>query len=324
MSRKVTRELTFHQVFTEDIARRSSKSRRDRELARDYATDWRELLDAVSRVGIVDDGLGYVAYPETEPPCLSIVRPAKRGFAVHLRQHEAAAVEIQDVADSEDFDLANASAYYFLSSPPGVVVVMQGDPTGASPPATALLSVLGSIAPQGPEREWKIAPLVAPSDLERLKRADAVTRARFTASTGSDLFSFQDLPELGQAGDAGAASIGRALQKRLGIPLEIKVDLRLPKEYATRDNGQRLRDLFIEEAAGMRFGDDGPRVTVERSSTAEIEDDVLTLASHKLTTRVILEQSDDDGLSFTTLREHTGAYLARGGEAFIRKAMGDT
>lgn len=325
MTRQIVRTLTFHQIYTEDVSSAKSRSRRGRDLGRDFGVDWPDLLsriDPIGKVGAEDSTLGYVAHPTMEVPALSIVRPAKRGFSMLMRQLEGRdEFAIEDLVESPDFDLVNASAYYFLATPPGVLVVMQGDAQGASPPATALLKVLDEVAPQGPEREWRIKPLVAPSELARLKTADGAHRARFRASTGATVFSSQDYPELGAAGDAGVASIGRALQQRLGIPLEIYVDMKIPREYRTRSNEAALRDLVIHEAELSMFDEDGPRVSVSRASTSEIEDDVLTLAEHHVTTRVTLEQPEGDGLSFTKLQRNTAHFLARGGEAFVKKAL---
>lgn len=331
MSRRVTREVSFHRVFTENVKLAQSRDRKKREQARHYVIDWRELLESVPEVGEArsaegseDPSLGFMARPALDPPVLSIFRPAKPGFSVLMKHGgEAGGLSIEELQSSENFDLANATAYFFLPSPPGVLAVMQGDPSGSSPPATALLHVLDAIAPQGDDRDWKVKPLRAPSELDQLKLAQGVHRARWQAAQGETLLSNPNDPELGHLGNAGAATISRALQNRLGFPVEVTVDLKIPKDYRLPKHERELKELFVREAEAMMFEGEPPKVYAVRPASTAIENEVLTLGEHRVTTRVVLEQSEGEGLSFTKLVNNTAEFLARGGESFIRRAMGD-
>lgn len=330
--KSVVRELSFHRIGTVDADAKNSRRSRDRARAHDFGVDWRDLLAAVDPPAEVlqanDDEtqwkLAYQVLLGLAVPALTIFRRVNPGFAVHMQENAAQGnITVKDVDDWEGFDLANATAYFFLPELPGIVAMMQGDPSGASPPASALLKVLSRIAPQEAPRLWEVKALTAPSQLDALRAAEGARAARWSPSRGEDLFSSQDLPELGAFGDAGAATLGRALQGRLGFPVELKVDLKIPREYQNPANERRLRNLFIDEADGQMFSGDAPRVTVVRATSSDLADDVLTLGEHKLTTRVVFEQAESEGLRFSRLVSEASATLARGGEDFIRRSMGE-
>ncbi|UYG15804.1 hypothetical protein BRM3_09110 [Brachybacterium huguangmaarense] len=330
--KSIIRELSFHRIATVDTSAKKSGRRRLRELAHDYGVEWFELLSRVeppngflqASEGEVRWELAYLVRLDLPVPALTIFRRVNPGFAVHMEEDEAQGnITVKDVDDWEGFDLANATAYFFLPQPAGIVVMMQGDPSGASPPASALLKVLSRVAPQDAPREWEVKALSAPSQLDALRAADGARGARWSPSRGDDLFSSQDLPELGALGDAGAATLGRALQGRLGFPVELKVDLKIPQEYRTPANERQLRNLFVEEADGHMFSGEAPRITVVRATSSDLADDVLTLGEHKLTTRVVFEQAESEGLRFSRLVAEAAATLSQGAEGFIRRSMGD-
>ncbi|MFE7605731.1 hypothetical protein ACFU1Q_11275 [Brachybacterium paraconglomeratum] len=324
--RSVTRELKFFRVFTSVPGRNNKGSRPGSE---DHFIDWAELAQRVAdaRRSTVADGDGrailrFRAHPELEPPALTVYRPFVPGGTVKIDDaSEEGALEVMDVDYETGFSLANASAFFFLAELPGVMVTLHGDTQGGAPPATALRTVLEQVAPQGDERRWQVKPLHKASELEELRRAAGANQIRYKALHDESLFTSSEDPKFAEAAEGGMATIARQLIGRLGFPAEVKVSVKIPSEYRSRETQRKLKELIVLEADGSLLVGPETKVHAVGGGAVGMGEELLTLGEHRLAATLEFDLQESEALRFSTLLERTAGLLKVQGLDLARQAV---
>ncbi|MFV8403325.1 hypothetical protein [Dermabacter hominis] len=250
-------------------------------------------------------------------PYLGLGRRLNPSLTVDLRQGEEGGPPIfEDVADTDSFSLANASAVFFFPDWPGVIGFLRAHQDG-SPSKKQLLQLLTWIYDPGKDQHWEISPIRVPSQIHEL-RTQALRARKFSATVSDSrdsLFDSLNLPD--NAKGSSLVSLANCWAGRLGDAVEVSLTVQARGEKKNWRGGEKMLDFLRDEADRLSVSGAKIKAYAEVQSVGEVEERVLHLAEHELTVKIEHEFESGRLPTFAGLVADTARDLSQNIEMYL-------
>lgn len=279
-----TRHATFHRAYL------LTKGSVDKSVE----VDWSSVCQRVQDAGLslrAEDGTIFAATIDAHPLQISMHKPLSPDFLSIINESGAGIADALDALQEDGRLLAHSTAVAFMQNSPNCFAIVKG--SKPSPGVPSLMELLTRLFPQKPGSHWKIDPVIAPGDIDRLRSAEGISAVSGTLVSGDgSLFGGPQLLEMGLASELQSAAT------YVGAEVELTFKLQLKRENRSKERVAKFRDFALKLLPGLDTNRPSSAKAVD--SDQEVE---LQLSPHQLSAQFLVLEADTGVTQFSVLQD---------------------